>query len=109
MGNKKNPKDNFSDVAELNDALLEALGYETWEEAELDSNTKEEGPDFDCVGSKNAFFLNPKTVSAVLWVNLNLGFPQGHWGCQIQVAEQDVVLTLKTILEDGLSFSETLH
>lgn len=109
MGNKKNPKDNISDVAELNDALLEALGYETWEEAELDSNTKEEGPDFDCIGSKDAFFLNPKTVSAVLWVNLNLGFPQGYWGCQIQVAEQDVVLTLKAILEDGLSFSTTLH
>lgn len=109
MGNKKNPKDNFSDVAELNDALLQALGYETWEDAELDSNTKEEGPDFDCVGSKNAFFLNPNTVSAVLWVNLNLGFPQGHWGCQIQVAEEDVVLTLKTILEDGLTFSKTLH
>lgn len=109
MGNKKNPKDNSSDVAEIEDALLEALGYETWEEAELDSSIKEEGPDFDCVGSKDAFFLNPKTVSAVLWVNLNLGFPQGHWGCQIQVAEQDVVLTLKTILEDGLSFSETLH
>tara|TARA_Y100000591_G_C21202425_1_gene391582 strand:- start:104 stop:433 length:330 start_codon:yes stop_codon:yes gene_type:complete len=109
LGNKKNSKDNSSDVAEIEDALLEALGYETWEEAELDSNTKEVVPDFDCIGSKDAFFLNPKTVSAVLWVNLNLGFPQGHWGCQIQVAEQDVVLTLKTILEDGLSFSETLH
>ena len=46
---------------------------------------------------------------AVLWVNLNLGFPQGHWGWQIQVEERDVVLTLKTILEDGLSFSKTLH
>ena len=109
MGNKKNSKDNSSDVAEIEDALLEALGYETWEEAELDSNTIEEGPDFDCVGSRDAFFLNPKTVSAVLWINLNLGFPHGHWGCQIQVVEQDVVLTLKTILEDGLSFSETLH
>ena len=109
MGNKKNPKDNSSDVAEIEDSLLEALGYETWEEAESDSSIKEKGPDFDCVGSKDAFFLNPKTVSAVLWVNLNLGFPQGYWGCQIQVAEQDVVLTLKTILEDGLSFSETLH
>ncbi len=76
MGNKKNPKDNSSDVAEIEDALLEALGYETWEEAELDSSIKEEGPDFDCVGSKDAFFLNPKTVSAVLWVNLNLGFPR---------------------------------
>ena len=109
MGNKKNPKDNSSVIAEIENALLEALGYETWEEAELDSNTKEEGPDFDCVGSRDAFFLNPKTVSAVLWINLNLGFPHGHWGCQIQVAEQDVVLTLKTILEDGLSFSDTLH
>tara|TARA_E500000331_G_C16935121_1_gene573729 strand:- start:256 stop:585 length:330 start_codon:yes stop_codon:yes gene_type:complete len=109
LGNKKNPKDNSSVIAEIEDALLEALGYEIWEEAELDSNTKEEGPDFDCVGSRDAFFLNPKTVSAVLWVNLNLGFPHGYWGCQIQVAEQDVVLTLKTILEDGLSFSKTLH
>ena len=109
MSNKKNSKDNSSDVAEVEDTLLEALGYETWEDAELDSNTKEEGPDFDCVGGKNDFFLSPKTVSAVLWVNLNLGFPQGYWGCQIQVAEQDVVLTLKTILEDGLSFSKTLH
>ena len=109
MGNKKNLKDNSNDVEEIEDALLEALGYETWEEAELDSNAKEDGPDFDCVGSRDAFFLNPITVSAVLWINLNLGFPHGHWGCQIQVAEQDVVLTLKTILEDGLSFSETLH
>ena len=75
----------------------------------LESKSSEQGPDFDCVGSRDAFFLNPKTVSAVVWVNLNLGFPQGYWGCQIQVAEQDVVLTLKTILEDGLSFSKTLH
>ena len=109
MGNKKNLKDNSSDVAEIEDALLEALGHETWEEAELDSSLKKEDHDFDCLGSKDAFFLNPKTVSAVLWVNLNLGFPQGHWGCQIQVDERDVVLTLKTILEDGLSFSKTLH
>ena len=109
MGNKKNPKDNSSDIAEIEDALQEALDYETSEESELASSTEEEGPDFDCVGSIDAFFLNPKTVSAVVWVNLNLGFPNGHWGCQVQVDERDVVLTLKTILEDGLSFSETLH
>ena len=109
MGNKKNPKDNSSDIAEIEDALQEVLDYETSEESELASSTEEEGPDFDCVGSRDAFFLNPKTVSSVVWVNLNLGFPNGHWGCQVQVDERDVVLTLKTILEDGLSFSETLH
>ena len=106
MDNKKKPKDNLVNADEF-DYMLELLGCESWEE--VWSYGAEEGPDFDCVGSKDAFFLNPKTVPAVLWVNLNLGFPQGHWGCQIQVDERDVVLTLKTILEDGLSFSETLH
>ena len=109
MGNKKNPKDNSNAFTEIENALLELLNYESWEEVSLDSSIKKDSPDFDCVGSKNAFFLNPKTVPAVLWVNLNLGFPHGHWGCQVQVDERDVVLTLKTILEDGLSFSETLH
>ena len=108
MTKKKETKDLPSN-SEMEDALLEALGYKTWEEAELDSNSKEEGPDFDCTGSRDAFFLNPIAVSAVLWVNLNLGFPHGHWGCQIQVAEQDVLMTLRTILEDGLNFSETMH
>ena len=109
MGNKKNPKDNSSEFLDIERDLLDGLGCSTWEEVWLESKSSEQGPDFDCIGSKDAFFLNPKTVSAVVWVNLNLGFPNGHWGCQVQVDERDVVLTLKTILEDGLSFSETLH
>ncbi|MDA9736521.1 hypothetical protein N9V12_02175 [Gammaproteobacteria bacterium] len=109
MGNKKNPKDNSSEFSDIESDLLDGLGCKTWEEVWLESKSSEQGPDFDCVGSRDAFFLNPKTVSAVVWVNLNLGFPNGGWGCQVQVDERDVVLTLKTILEDGLSFSKTLH
>ena len=56
--------------------MLEGLGCKTWEEVWLESKSFEQGPDFDCVGSRDAFFLNPKTVSAVVWVNLNLGFPK---------------------------------
>ena len=109
MGNKKNLEDNFSEFLDIERDLLEGLGCTTWEEVWLESKSSEQGPDFDCVGSRDAFFFFFKTVSAVVWINLNLGFPDGDWGCQVQVDERDVVLTLKTILEDGLSFSEILH
>ena len=73
----------------------------------------EEGPHFDCVGGKEAFFLYPKTASAYLWISENFGLPifeivaAGNY--VLPVVEEDVVEVLKTILEDGLSFSETLH
>ena len=111
MDNKKNPKDDLVDAEEIEDTLLESLGCESWELMTL--RELEEGPHFDCVGGKEAFFLYPKTASAYLWISENFGIPifeivaAGNY--VLPVVEEDVVLTLKTILEDGLSFSKTLH
>ena len=110
MDNKKKPKDNLVNADEF-DYMLELLGCESWEE--VWSYGTEEGPNFDCVGGKEAFFLYPKTASAYLWISENFGIPifeivaAGDYA--LPVVEEDVVLTLKTILEDGLSFSKTLH
>jgi len=111
LDNKKNPKDDLVDAEEIEDTLLESLGYESWELMTL--RELEEGPHFDCLGGKEAFFLYPKTSSAYLWISENFGIPifeivaAGNY--VLPVVEEDVVLTLKTILEDGLSFSKTLH
>ena len=112
MGNKKKLKDDLVNVEEIGDTLLERLGCEGWEEL-MTPRELEEGPHFDCVGGKEAFFLYPKTSSAYLWISENFGIPifeivaAGNY--VLPVVEEDVVLTLKTILEDGLSFSKTLH
>lgn len=117
MGNKKNPKDDLVNAEEF-DYLLERLGCESWEElSTLEELTTlrelEEGPHFDCVGGKEAFFLYPKTASANLWISENFGISiweiVGYREYVLPVVEEDVVITLKAILEDGLSFSKTLH
>ena len=111
MGNKKNPKDDLVNAEEIEDTLLESLGCESWELMTL--RELEEGPHFDCLGGKEAFFLYPKTSSAYLWISENFGIPifeivaAGNY--VLPVVEEDVVEVLKTILEDGLSFSKTLH
>ncbi len=112
MDNKKNPKDDLVNAEEIGDTLLKSLlGCESSELMTL--RELEEGPHFDCVGGKEAFFLYPKTSSAYLWISENFGIPifeivaAGNY--VLPVVEEDVVLTLKTILEDGLSFSKTLH
>ena len=112
MDNKKNPKDDLVDAEEIEDTLLQSFGFESWEEI-MASSELEEGPHFDCVGGKEAFFLYPKTASAYLWISENFGIPifeivaAGNY--VLPVVEEDVVITLKAILEDGLSFSKTLH
>jgi len=111
LGNKKNPKDDLVNAEEF-DYLLERLGCESWEELST-LRELEEGPHFDCVGGKEAFFLYPKTASANLWISENFGI--SIWEIVdsreyvLPVVEEDVVITLKAILEDGLSFSKTLH
>ena len=110
MDNKKNPKGDLVNAEEF-DYLLNLLGYESWEE--VWSYGEEEGPHFDCVGGKEAFFLYPKTASANLWISKNFGISINELVDSrefvLPVVEEDVVITLKAILEDGLSFSKTLH
>ena len=105
MGNKKDPKDDLVTAEEIENDLLELFGIENWEDLTL----QEEGPDFDCVGGKEAFFLYPKTATANIWISDNLGVPFGDWPSEIQIAEEDVLKASKTIFEDGLNFSKTLH
>ena len=105
MGNKKDPKDDLVTAEEIENDLLELFGIENWEDLTL----QEEGPDFDCAGGKEAFFLYPKTATANIWISDNLGVPFGDWPSEIQIAEEDVLKAIKTIFEDGLSFSKTLH
>ena len=50
-----------------------------------------------------------KTATANIWISDNLGVPFGDWPSEIQIAEEDVLITIKTIFEDGLNFSKTLH
>ena len=105
MGNKKDPKDDLVTAEEIENDLLELFGIENWEDLTL----QEEGPDFDCAGGKEAFFLYPKTAIANIWISENLGVPFGDWPSEIQIAKEDVLITIKTIFEDGLNFSKTLH
>lgn len=105
MGNKKDPKDDLVTAEEIENDLLELFGIENWEDLTL----QEEGPDFDCAGGKEAFFLYPKTATANIWISDNLGVPFGDWPSEIQIAEEDVLKAIKTIFEDGLNFSKTLH
>ena len=105
MGNKKDPKDDLVAAEEIENDLLELFGIENWEDLTL----QEEGPDFDCAGGKEAFFLYPKTATANIWISDNLGVPFGDWPLEIQIAEEDVLKAIKTIFEDGLNFSKTLH
>ena len=106
MGNKKDPKDDLVAAEEIENDLLELFGIETWEDL---PPLQEEGPDFDCAGGKEAFFLYPKTATANIWISDNLGVPFGDWPSEIQIAEEDVLKAIKTIFEDGLNFSKTLH
>ena len=105
MGKKKDPKDDLVTAEEIENDLLELFGIENWEDLTL----QEEGPDFDCAGGKEAFFLYPKTATANIWISDNLGVPFGDWPSEIQIAEEDVLKAIKTIFEDGLNFSKTLH
>ena len=105
MGKKKDPKDDLVVAEEIENDLLELLGIENWEDLTL----QEEGPDFDCAGGRDTFFLYPKTAIANIWISENLGVPFGDWPSEIQIAEEDVLKAIKTIFEDGLSFSKTLH
>jgi hypothetical protein len=105
LGNKKDPKDDLVAAEEIENDLLELFGIENWEDLTL----QEEGPDFDCAGGKEAFFLYPKTAIANIWISENLGVPFGDWPSEIQIAEEDVLKAIKTIFEDGLNFSKTLH
>ena len=106
MGDKKDPKDDLVTAEEIENDLLELLSIETWQDL---PPLQEEGPDFDCAGGKEAFFLYPKTAIANIWISENLGVPFGDWPSEIQIAEEDVLKAIKTIFEDGLNFSKTLH
>ena len=106
MGNKKDRKDDLVAAEEIENDLLELLGIETWQDI---PPLQEEGPDFDCAGGKEAFFLYPKTAIANIWISENLGVPFGDWPSEIQIAEEDVLKAIKTIFEDELNFSKTLH
>ena len=105
MDNNKKPKDDLITAEEYEKAMLDLLGIENWEDLKL----QEEGPDFNFAGGRDTFFLYPRTAIANIWISENLGVPFGDWPSEIQVAKEDVLLTIKTIFEDGLNFSETLH
>ena len=109
MDKKDNdPKDDFLTDEELEDGLLEAIGYDSWEEYEA-STSEQNYPDFDFIGGRESFFLIPRSPRAYLWIGQNLGLPFWNLPTHVRVPDNDLNIALSTLLEDGMTFSGSLH
>ena len=109
MDKKDNdPKDDFLTVEELEDSLLEAIGYDSWEEYEA-SSSEQDYPDFDFIGGRESFFLIPRSPRAFIWIDENLGLPFWNLPALVHVPDKELNTALCTLLEDGMTFSGSLH
>ena len=109
MDKKDNdPKEDFLTDEELEDGLLEAIGYDSWEEYEA-SSSEQDCPDFDFLGGREGFFLIPQSPRAHSWIYENLGLPFWNLPTYVRVPDNDLNTALCTLLEDGMTFCGSLH